>query len=35
MIQRKRPSEDVEYGDFFDRFFMGDSTDKMVEFEEK
>jgi len=31
----KMQSEDTDYSDFFDRYFMKDSTDIMAEFEEK
>ena len=31
----KKPSEDNDYEDFFDRFLMKDYTDKMSEFMDK
>ncbi len=34
MIERRRPSEENDFGDFFDRFST-DYTDKMAEFKEK
>lgn len=35
MVGYKKPSEDGDYDDFFDRFFMTDSTDIMANFLEK
>ena len=34
MNGRKKPSEEKDFSDFFDRFFT-DCTDKMMDFKEK
>ena len=36
MVTPKKPSEDTDYNDFFDRYyFASDCTDTMSEFNEK
>jgi|TARA_Y100000031_G_C8173987_1_gene363156 hypothetical protein len=34
MISYRKPSEELDYGDFFDRFSLVDFADKMNEFME-
>ena len=34
MIRRRKPSEEEDFGDFFDRF-LTDYTDRMSEFSDK
>ena len=34
MIRRKKPSEEANYDDFFERFLVVDFTDRMSEFKE-
>jgi|TARA_Y100000310_G_scaffold345404_1_gene464581 hypothetical protein len=35
MLDFKKPSEDTDFEDFFDRYDLRDFTDKMAEFIEK
>lgn len=34
MLKHKKPSEEIDYDDFFERFLLVDFTDKMSEFKE-
>lgn len=35
MIFGKKPSEDTDYSDFFDRYFISDFADQMAQFKDK
>lgn len=35
MVKPKKPSEETDYSDFFERFLICDLNDNMMEFKEK